>query len=651
VPILSDDIKLLASERMTDNTDGGGRITGNEIVDGASNNLFPDISDLDRVYGRVALRKAFVGVQTDDTDVYFGAHLIVQDPPDDPNVGVTMFTIGGTTAPADQRTDARNKVESYLIKGPVSRMRLLEDQLEGQRTVRVYQAVDAPLPEVGEVIVLSTEVGGSSGQEQFLRITDVEATVSTFEDTKGTFERAVLTLGVGSALRYRFYGHAAARESGAQPNTRVRETTVADTSKYYGTRPAAVAAELGDRSVQVSTIFAPLVPSAQGESPVVDARAAGDLGMVIAAGPERTITVTDYTGTGWNGPLYLSGPCVPGSVSVTRDGGGWTLTDDGRGNLLNAGVIAGTVDYANGVLTPSSMLSHNSILATYTPGASVSGITHTGGIAVTLATRGYNYTATLSPIPQPGQLFIDFRSQGRWYRIRDNGSGELSGDVSGIGVGTVNYTTGSVIVTLGALPDVDSGVMFQWGAGIDYSIDTGEIGIDYALLHTLPSAAEPGSVSVAWNDGTARSATADSSGNFSGHATGRILHATGEIRLKPTTLPAPGTTFTFTYDELAGSSALIANANTLTFSLPTPVTPGSVLLRVPATGVEYQFSNPALVALSDPADVSAVLEIRDDGAGNFIGDCLAGGTINYATGACTVQPYKEVGARPVVVEA
>src|SRR5690606_38545587 len=126
---------------------------------------------------------------------------------------------------------------------------------------------------------------------------------------------------------------------------------------------------------------------------------------------------------------------------------------------------------------------------------------------------------------------------------------------------------------------------------------------------------------------------------------------TGEIRHKPTTLPAPGTTLTLTYDELAGSSALIANANTLTASLPTPVTPGSVLLRVPATGVAAHGSTPALIALSDPADVSAVLELRDDGAGNFIGDCLAGGTINYATGACTVQPYKAVGARPVVVEA
>ena len=49
--ILETDIKLMAAERMTDTDDGGGRETANEIVDGVSNNLFPDISRLDRVYG------------------------------------------------------------------------------------------------------------------------------------------------------------------------------------------------------------------------------------------------------------------------------------------------------------------------------------------------------------------------------------------------------------------------------------------------------------------------------------------------------------------------------------------------------------------------------------------------------------------------
>ncbi|MFQ2824529.1 hypothetical protein, partial [Aeromonas allosaccharophila] len=70
--ILSGDIKLMASQRMTDTEDGGGRITGKEIVSGEHNSMFPDISDLDRAYGVVNLRKVFLAVQTDDTDTLDG---------------------------------------------------------------------------------------------------------------------------------------------------------------------------------------------------------------------------------------------------------------------------------------------------------------------------------------------------------------------------------------------------------------------------------------------------------------------------------------------------------------------------------------------------------------------------------------------------
>ena len=51
--ITAADIKLLESERMTDTTDGGGRRTSRVIPDGQPGNIFPKISRLDGVYGRV----------------------------------------------------------------------------------------------------------------------------------------------------------------------------------------------------------------------------------------------------------------------------------------------------------------------------------------------------------------------------------------------------------------------------------------------------------------------------------------------------------------------------------------------------------------------------------------------------------------------
>ncbi|MGE4417779.1 MAG: hypothetical protein AB7D26_11115, partial [Marinobacterium sp.] len=101
--ILSTDIKLMASERLTDNEDGGGHMSAVEIQDGVVNNLFPDISRLDRTYGRVNLRKLYLAVRTANRDIYYGSHAIITDPPDDPRVSVVMFTTGSYT---DERTNA-----------------------------------------------------------------------------------------------------------------------------------------------------------------------------------------------------------------------------------------------------------------------------------------------------------------------------------------------------------------------------------------------------------------------------------------------------------------------------------------------------------------------------------------------------------------
>ena len=57
MPILTGDIKLVASQVMDDVPEGGGAPTATVITDGTSNAIFPDISELDRAGGRVNLRK------------------------------------------------------------------------------------------------------------------------------------------------------------------------------------------------------------------------------------------------------------------------------------------------------------------------------------------------------------------------------------------------------------------------------------------------------------------------------------------------------------------------------------------------------------------------------------------------------------------
>ena len=83
MPILVGDVKLVASQVMDDVAEGGGAPTSTVIVDGASNSLFNDISEMDRAGGRVNLRKVFASVQTDTTDTYLGGNVIVAEAPSD----------------------------------------------------------------------------------------------------------------------------------------------------------------------------------------------------------------------------------------------------------------------------------------------------------------------------------------------------------------------------------------------------------------------------------------------------------------------------------------------------------------------------------------------------------------------------------------
>ena len=162
--IHSGDIRILQSERMTDNADGGGRLTGRPVTDGASNDIFDDISDLDRAAGRTSLRKVGAGVLTDNTAQYFGAHAIIDQVPADPNVSVVMFDTG---SPSDERAESRDYVESYVTAGATSRMTLLGDQLAGQRSIITFQMPEATLPDLGDVLALMTEQGDAAGEVCF----------------------------------------------------------------------------------------------------------------------------------------------------------------------------------------------------------------------------------------------------------------------------------------------------------------------------------------------------------------------------------------------------------------------------------------------------------------------------------------------------
>lgn len=81
--ITNDDVKLFDSQYLSDEKNGGGRLTGREVI----NNLFQDSSRIDRTVADVALRKAFIGISTDNNDTCLGSHLILTEPPKDNGQG------------------------------------------------------------------------------------------------------------------------------------------------------------------------------------------------------------------------------------------------------------------------------------------------------------------------------------------------------------------------------------------------------------------------------------------------------------------------------------------------------------------------------------------------------------------------------------
>jgi hypothetical protein len=264
--ISASDIKIFASERMTDNPDGGGRRTATAVTDGAVGAIFPKVSRADAVRGRVNLRKIYPGVDTADLDVYAGAMFALTEAPANARIAISHFS---TASDFDTRAEARDRVESYVIAGPESRMTLYGRQLVGQGAILVYQRPEAPIVAVGTVLCLSAESGGTVTAQQFVRVADVSHEERTVTDGSGDFAIRAVTITLSAPLRTEFAGpDAPSRSTAVTKPALVRETTVADASRYRSITRLAQDAEASDLTLRVQSIYTPLVPSTQRESPV-----------------------------------------------------------------------------------------------------------------------------------------------------------------------------------------------------------------------------------------------------------------------------------------------------------------------------------------------------------------------------------------------
>tara|TARA_R110000764_G_scaffold2641_5_gene11481 strand:+ start:11189 stop:14737 length:3549 start_codon:yes stop_codon:yes gene_type:complete len=641
-----DDVKILKSQRLTDEDDGGGRATGEAVVDGEVNNLFPDISRLDRTLGRIALRKVFAGVLTENADPYLGAHSIVTQAPADPRVAVLLFNSGSQT---DVRSDARSVIEGYVVPSTVAQFELLGDQFAGQRAITGIQRVEARVPEVGDVFQL---VAGASSQ--YVRVQALEPTLEEFIYDYGNgnfvnFTRRRLAITISAPLSAKFPGGQAvpagttAKNLAGEDKARVLATQVADSARYYGISPLAADITAGDLSIDVASVYSQLVPSAVKESALVNQIGGARKRFIVPASPNsRTINLTFVQVVAGQSRSFITHGAALGSLSLSINGG--VYADEGQGELTwRSGTNSFTritIDYETGELNAyrASTFTGSASL-TYQPAAAVTGQSITGEIEITLASRGFAYTLNLADAkPRPGTLSVSFMALGKWYELLDLGNGELSGE----GSGTVDYATGAVSISLNALPDVNTSIIYTYVGQDDDNLQT-HVGSGDApiirIAHQLPfDGIEAGSVvATVIQGGVSKTLTDNGDGSLGGDAgTGTIAYANGMISLVLNSTPDQGSAIVFDLERadvdidvpLTGSPDA---GGIITGTIPgAPLQPGSVQVR-------WQSSQDEKVPAGEGTFVGTTqvdYEANDDGAGNWVGFT---GSINYSTGAFSLK--------------
>lgn len=643
------DLNFFQSERMTDEDDGGGRMTATQIVSGQDNQIFDDVSDVDRAAGDVSIRKVYAAVTSPDTAKYLDAGVAMFDEPTDPNTSVLAFSTGSFY---DERDDLKARLEQTISRGARWNGYLWGVHLTGQRAVVLWQRPENELPPVGARLELVALSSGSEQHSQFLWITRVSDNLRNQYDDKGVYQVREVVCEIAEPL--------AAGYSGLEPS-RIDPGVSTLTALVYGTRynaeavplfgikPVVEAAGVGDFSVKVESLYSPMIPTAFAETALPDVTPGGDSPALIGGNAGTISFVTTTQCIKPDASLYCGTGILPGTLSIAVSGA--TLTDS-NGAARLAGTQIGSVDYGNGVVRWNSSCPNYgaaSKTVTFQPAARPLQVQETTALAVTAENRGFVWVATLSPIPAPGTLRVSYRVNNQWYVLTDLGGGQLAGADSSYGTGSLNSGTGTVMLTTGALPDVGSDIIFAWGIPAVYTA-RGGASVDAPVVRGTtghPNVA-PHTVTVTWGGFTL---TDDGTGHLTGTGgVGFMRYATGDWWVRPTTVPPGGTIFQIEYDygdpieETFAHPIREGNGHLALTLNETNIAPGSVEVEWNLLVLDYAavYGSSLIDFIPAPIVQSAAFDpikiVRDDGAGALTISGGTNGTANYAAGSIDFLP-------------
>lgn len=640
--ITTADLKFYQAERMTDNSDGGGQMSGNVIVSGNSNQIFDDISDVNRAAGSLSLRKIYAAVTSADTDKYLDSGAVIFKPPADPNASVMAFSTGSYY---DERSALVALLETGIARGVLYHGYLFGQHLVGQRAILLWQRPNTALPQVGGRLLLVNRSSKVETTSQYVWITKVSSEERTFYDNSGALPILVVTLEIAEPLRYAFEGTEPSRtDSAGTSQPLVYDTRYnPDVGNLSGISALKTAGAVGDYTVQVNEIYQPLIPTGFQETALPDVTPGGDSALLVGGNTATTSFTTTTQCIKPDATLWFGSGVYPGSVSISVSGA--TITDQG-GVMKLGGTSIGTIDYGNGVATWNSSCPNYtsaSKTVTFRPATKTLQVADTAMQVVTVSNRGFVWVITLAPIPAPGSLRVSYRANGVWYVLNDNGSGALSGVDSSYGSGNLNYLTGTVTLTTGALPDVDSSIMYDWTTPSTYT-ERGGSAVDPLVVRgqTVNPAVARNTVSITWSGG---SLTDDGLGALTGTGgSGTIRYSTGAWSVTPTTIPASGTVFTIAYQwgeplTQTFNAPLREQDGSLILTLDNPdVLPGSVEIIWNLLIDDYDAISTTPAEMQIRMLIDPYKTIVDDGAGVLPISGGTDGTIDYVTGEIAFLP-------------
>ena len=191
-------------------------------------------------------------------------------------------------------------------------------------------------------------------------------------------------------------------------------------------------------------------------------------------------------------------PIVPGSI-IKHDGSDMTIADDGEGNCFTTARRLHRSTMRPGKLRAMTQVPCR---CSRSPSPAVAIAQSTLSYhSLSASARAVLFTWPHYPHACAGTLSVSYRANGRWYTLMDDGTGALVNETAGIGVGLINYATGTVNVTAGALPDIGSSVIYAWARQAVYEICTSDIAaqVPEVSLTLAEGNCEPSTVSVSWS--------------------------------------------------------------------------------------------------------------------------------------------------------